>query len=602
MEGKTKKLPKIITSIIFVVLLVGTMFSSQQSFFKSSFEGNRKSAAIANYGFYLEPVNQQAHINFKHIPPALDAKVRHIAQQVAPMGASVSICDFDRDGWNDIYFTNSGTGTYNALYKNMQDGTFEDVALTMGVGDLNQEGNGSSMGAIWGDYDNDGFEDLFVYKWGRPELFRNNGGKSFTNMTPWSGLPIWVNANSALWLDFDGDGLLDLFLGGYFQEKFDLQHLNTTKIMTESFEYSNNGGRNYLLRNEGDGTFTDVTEAYGLTSTRWTLAAGAADLNGDRFPELVVANDYSVDELYINKGGKTFEEIGRKAKIGYTPKSGMSVSFGDADNSDDLGIYITNITENGILVQGNSYWKPKLLDNKEISYLNLAQLAGIESGGWSYCAQFGDLNNDGYMDLYQANGYISGEKDTSYWYDYSKITGGHKAIISDAANWPAMQGKTHAGYQQNKVWVNNKHGIFKDVSDDVCPEATFDSRSVAMVDLWNRGVLDVVVANQNESPIIYKNSGTGGNHWISFELEGTESNRSAIGAKVVMEWDGKKQSQVVTGGIGFSSQNQRRIHFGLGKDPRIQKVTIYWPSGKVQELENPSMDKIHHIKEGKTTT
>lgn len=594
-------MPRIITSAVFFLLLATTVLLSQSWLYKPRMGANQKEEALVAHGFYLEPVDKQAKITFRHTSPELDPKLQHIARQIASMGASVSVCDFDKDGWNDLYFTNSSTGSQNALYHNKHDGTFEDVASDMGIADVNRKGSGSSMGSVWGDYNNDGYEDLFLYKWGKPELFKNVGGKKFENVTAGSGLPSWVNANSALWLDFDGDGRLDLFLGGYFREDLDLQNLSTSRIMPESFEYAQNGGRNYLLRNMGDGTFQDVTKEYGLTSTRWTLAAGAADLNGDRFPELVIANDYSVDELFINIDGKRFEERGRKAKLGYTPKSGMNVSFGDVDNSNDLGIYVTNITEQGILVQGNNFWKPKRSDRAETTYVNLAQFSGIESAGWSYGAQFGDLNNDGFLDLYVANGYISDDKDDSYWYDYSKIVGGHNSIISDAGNWPAMNGKSQAGYEQNKIWVNDAHGIFSEVSDEVCPQVTYDSRSVAMADLWNRGVLDVIVANQNEAPLVYRNESGNHNHWIAFDLEGTRSNRSAIGAKVALEWNNKKQSQVITGGIGFSSQNERRLHFGLGDVAKVDRVTIYWPSGQVQELKDPTPDTIIHIKESQTT-
>jgi len=207
--------------------------------------------------------------------------------------------------------------------------------------------------------------------------------------------------------------------------------------MPESYEYANNGGRNYLLKNKGDGTFEDVTFTYGLNSTKWTLAAGAADLNGDGYPELVIANDYSFDEFYVNIEGK--------------------------------------------------------------------QLKGVEMGGWSYGAQFGDLNNNGMVDLY--------------------------------------------------------------------------------------------VANQNTKPLIYKNYVDTTNNWIDFDLHGTRSNRSAIGSKVELYWNGKVQVQVLTGGIGFSGQNQHKIHFGIGKSSVIEKVVIYWPSGLITTFEQPTFNQVHKIEE-----
>ena len=206
-------------------------------------------------------MSRSAGIDFVHQAPKLDPKLDHIMPQIASMGASVAVADFDRDGWQDFYTTDSGEGSRNRLYRNLGDGTFRDVAGSLGVADVNRPGTGVSMGSLWGDYDNDGYEDLFVYKWGRPELFHNDAGRAFTRVTDKAGLPPWVNAGCATWLDYDRDGRLDLFLAGYWDERLDLWHLKTTKMMPESFEYAQNGGRKYLFRNKGDGTFEDVTAA-----------------------------------------------------------------------------------------------------------------------------------------------------------------------------------------------------------------------------------------------------------------------------------------------------------------------------------------------------
>ncbi|HEU5052557.1 MAG TPA: CRTAC1 family protein [Hanamia sp.] len=594
------KLPKIITIIIFVGLLIGTAISSRKSPLHMN-EARQKQLALKKFGFYLQPIDDSAGINFRHLCPMLDPKVKNIEAQIASMGASVSIVDYDRDGWDDIYFTNSRDGSKNALYRNLGNGKFEDVASRLGIADLNNDSTGVSMGAVWADYDNDGYDDLFLYKWGKPELFHNEAGKGFVNVTAGSGLPRWVNANSAIWFDFNNDGLPDLFIGGYFNEKFNLFHLTTTKIMPESFRYANNGGRNYLLENMGNGKFKDVTEEYGLTSTKWTLAAASADFNEDGYPDLFVANDYNVNELYINDKGKKFTEVGRQSGIGNIPKSGMCVSFGDINNKGVVGVYNTTITEKGILLQDNNYWEPETGNNTGAypKFVNLAQLSGIDNAGWSYGAQFGDLNNDGNMDLYVANGFISAKKGTSYWYDYSKVTGGNKTIIEDAANWPDMNGKSQSGYEQNKVWLNQGDGSFEDVSDEVAPFVTYDSRAVAMADLFNDGKLDVIVANQNNIPLIYKNDLDNGNHWIEIDLKGTVGNADAIGARVVVEWEWKKQMQTVTAGMGFSSQNQHRLHFGIGKSNKIDRITIFWPSGKKSVIENPLTDKLLVETEGK---
>ena len=279
--------------------------------------------------------------------------------QVASMGAAVAVADFDRDGWQDFYVTNSGEGSLNRLYRNAGNGTFSDVAAELGVANVNQAGTGVSMGAVWGDYDNDGYEDLFLYKYGRPELFHNDNGRGFTPVGERSGLPRWVNANSAVWLDYDRDGWLDLFLAGYWPEDVNLWNLTTTRIMPESFEYAENGGRKYLLRNRGNGTFEETAAAVGIGSRRWTLAVSAADLLGTGYPDLFFANDYGVSELYANRGGKQFVDVGRETGVGRTPKSGMNAAFGDIFNDGRLSIYKTNISEPGVLVQANDLWVPK---------------------------------------------------------------------------------------------------------------------------------------------------------------------------------------------------------------------------------------------------
>ena len=556
-------------------------------------------AAKARYGFALRDVAAEAGIDFVHQAPKLDAKLDHIMPQVASMGAAVSVCDFDRDGWQDLYFANSGEGSLNRLYRNKGDGTFEDVAAAIGVADVNQRGTGVSMGSVWADYDNDGYEDLLVYKWGRPELFRNEGGKRFTRVTDTArALPKWVNANSAIWFDYDVDGNVDLFLAGYWRDDLDLWNLADTKMMCESFEYADNGGSKFLLRNNGDGTFTDVTAAMGIRSTRWTLAAAAGDLRGTGYPDLFLANDYGVSELFVNDRGRGFRQVGEETGVGKYPKSGMSVSFGDVNNEGAFAIYKTNISEEGVLLQGNDLWVPDGRTRDGLpKYRNLGREAGLEVGGWSWGAQFADFNNDGWQDLFCTNGYISLDRQKSYWYDFSKIAGANNAIIIDAKNWPPQQDRSLSGYQRKKLWVNDGAGRFAEVAQAVGATDLFDGRGVATADLFNRGALDLVIANQRGPVKLYRNDADARNAWIAFDLTGTRSNRSAIGAQVRVFFAGMQQLQEVSGGSGFSAQNGRRLHFGLGKDAAVERVEIRWPSGATQTIEGPEINKLHAVKE-----
>ena len=595
---KQHRTARIIVSILFVGMLATPLVirwnAARRSGGKTKLDAR---AALARHGFYFEEVSRVAGVNFVHQAPTLDPQLAPIMPQVASMGASVSIVDFDRDGWPDIYVTSSGEGSKNALYRNMHDGTFKDVAEEMGVADVNRLGTGVSMGAVWGDYDNDGYEDLLLIKWGRPELYHNDAGRGFTRVTEQAGLPPWVNANTALWFDYDGDGRLDLFIGGYYSEDVDLWHLKTTQIMPDSFEYAKNGGRKYLFHNLGNGKFAEVSAPAGINSRRWALASVAADLRGTGHPDLFIANDYGVSELYFNDG-KRFRDVSTQTGVGFSPKSGMNAAFGDILNDGRYAVYVSNISEDGVLIQGNNLWMPKDgTAGNGLQFENLARDLGVELGGWSFGAQFGDLNNDGNLDLYLTNGYVSLDRDRSYWYDFSKIAGGNSIIIIDAKNWPAMEGRSLSGYQQKRVWLNDGAGKFIDVAQAVGATDTYDGRAVALVDLWNRGALDAVVANQKGPLLIYKNTVTPENKWIEFALEGTASNRSAIGAQVTLYWNGQQQKQEVSGGSGFAAQNDRRLHFGLGKDPHIEKAVIRWPSGKIQAIENPALNQILKIKE-----
>ena len=557
---------------------------------------NRRAAgsgdAPAEPQFHFTNITAEAGIDFVHHGPTLDPKLDNIAPLVSSLGASVSVADVNNDGWPDLYFTNSRFGYPNALYLNRGDGTFVDTARAAGLADVNRPGEGVSMGAVWGDFDNDGLEDVLIYKWGYLQLFKNMGNLHFKDVTEAAGLRHWMNANGAVWFDYDRDGLLDLYVGGYYRSDIDFWHLKTTRIMENSFEFATNGGKNRLFHNLGHGRFEDVTDRMGVGSTRWTLAVAAADFNGDGWPDLFLANDYGPEELYLNDHGRRFtlSRVGLESDS----KSGMSATLGDVLNRGRVDAFVTNISERGYLFHGNNL---RLNFLPELGRFQQAAEGVAADAGWAWGAQLGDLDNDGRNELFIVNGYVSGDRDRSYWYAMSKVAGANGNLFEDARTWPAIGTASLSGYERSRVLVNRGLAGWSDVASQVGVTDEYDGRAVVLVDLFNRGVLDVVVANQKQPALVYKNSVPPGNHWIAFKLVGTRSNHSAIGAEVTLDAGAVRQLQTVNGGMGFASQNDRRLHFGLGPTGRADRVVIRWPSGTVQTIEHPAVDRLHVVTE-----
>ena len=559
---------------------------------RSNDASGRSFADASRPAFQLRDETAAAGIRFVHRTATLDPRLSNVEPHIAALGAGVSVADYDGDGWPDLYFTNSRFGAANALYRNRGDGTFEDVASSAGVADLNQPGAGVSMGSVWGDFDNDGREDLLVYRYGYLALLKNLDGRQFKDVTEAAGLHRWINSNGAIWLDYDRDGLLDLYVTAYFREEVDLWHVKSTRIMHNSFEYATNGGKNLLFHNLGGGRFEDVTDRTGVGSTRWTLAAASADFNGDGWPDIYLANDYGPEELFLNDHGRRF--VLTTAGLESESKSGMAVALGDVYNRGRLDVFVTNISARGYLFQNNNLRLNELAERNRFN--NVAD-ATVADAGWAWGAQFADLNNDGTDELFVANGFISGKRDKSYWYSMSKIAGAHHSLFEDARSWPTFGDASLSGYERSRVFLNRGAAGWWDVAANVGVRDELDGRAVAVADLSNRGAQDVIVANQGQPALLYRDYPDSSNHWIAFTLVATRSNRSAIGAEVVVEYNGKLQRRVVDGGMGFASQNDRRPHFGLGTAERVERVVIHWPSGGTQVIRDPAVDRFSTVVE-----
>jgi len=560
----------------------------------------RAEAPPGDLAFHLRESAHERGIDFRHVNCELDPKLDNIAVQIAALGASVAVCDANGDGAPDFYATTSAFGKPNALYVNDGHGHFRDVAASANAADMNARGVGASMGTIWADADGDGDQDCYLYRYGYPTLLRNDGGLHFTDVTEASGLKHWRNANAAAWIDYDRDGLVDLCVGGYFRDDVDLWNLSTTRIMQDSFEFSSNGGKKVLYRNLGGLRFEDVSARVGFESTRWTLAIAAADLDGDGWQDLYLANDYGPEELFWNRGGERFERA-RGIGLEESSKSGMSVALGDIQNDGKLAIYVTNISKAGYLFQGNNLRLNRLTSGG--GFLQNVAEGPSEDCGWSWGSQFGDVDNDGRVDLVVLNGFVSASREHDYWYAMNKLAAAQGSLAEDAAAWPPQGDASLSGYERSRLLLNvspesgAKRVKFSDVAEAAGLTDLDDGRAVAFADFERRGKLDLVIANQQGPLLFYANTVDPARHWIRFELRGTRSNKSAIGAQVTLESGDWRTTNVVLAGSGFCSQNDLALHFGLGARTTLDRAVIRWPSGLEQVVEHPEIDRGHAITE-----
>jgi hypothetical protein len=539
--------------------------------------------------FRMREVAARSGLDFVHRPCAVDPRLENLAPHITALGASVAVCDADGDGHPDLFATSSAFGSASALWLNDGAGNFRDAAAEAGLAQLSAAGEGAAMGSVWADADNDGDQDAFVYRYGHTALFENLGGARFREIGAQAGVRTWINSNAACWLDYDRDGLLDLFVAGYFHERVDLWDLADTRIMQSSFEFAENGGRNRLFRNLGGLRFEETTERAGIAGTRWTMAAAGADFDGDGWCDLYLANDYGPEEFLRNTGDGSFEARG-DVGLSESSKSGMCVAVGDFENSGELGVFVTNISRRGFLFQGNNLRRNRLGDASRPRFVNLSDAASsvlreVTDCGWAWGAQFGDLDNDGRADLFVANGFISADRESEYWYDMAKVAGGAGDLFQDALNWPPIGTKSLSGYERSRVLWNRGPQRFQEVGLRVGVDDELDGRAVAVADLAGRGALDVIVANQGGPLLIYRSEPSDDSGWIQVRARGSRSNRDAIGARVELRLDdGTLQTQAVLAGSGFSAQNDLTLHFGLGAGRAIAGVSVVWPSGERQDF------------------
>jgi hypothetical protein len=541
---------------------------------------------------WFEDITESAGVAVPHRNRQFDNQYATIMAGYTALGASASVADFNGDGFDDLFVTDSAADGHNRLYRNNGDLTFTDVAAASGLGTGNDAAN-ASADSLWFDVDNDGRPDLFVVRFGHSQLFLNLGSGRFKDITREAGLDRYQNAITSVAFDYDHDGDLDLFVGGYFQPT-DLFEPDTPRFFPESFETANNGGGVRVYRNNGDRTFTDVTEKVGLKLSGWTLDLGHGDANGDGWDDLYVACDFGTDRFFVNNGDGTFRDATEKA-IGIDTKKGMNAEWGDFDGDGLLDIFVTNITDD-YMREGNFLWK----NNGDLTFTDVSRETGTYDTGWGWGGKFFDYDNDGWLDLYVTNGWVSAGPD-DYVTDIFQMIIKPDVDLTDARSWPPMGNKSLSGYEKNRLFHNEKGQIFVDQAVRHGVDSTRDGRGVAVADFDNDGRLDMFVANANAAPYLYHNVAPRGPHWVAFVLTGTASNRAGVGAVVRVTAGGRTQLRMVDGGNSFAAQSTRRVYVGLGAAAAVDAVEVRWPSGLRQTFTNVPIDRIARITEGDKT-
>jgi hypothetical protein len=549
------------------------------------------SLAADGNGRFFEDVTASAGVGAPHRNRQFDNEYATIMAGYTALGASAAVADFDGDGFDDLFVTDSAADGRNHLYRNNGNLTFTDVAASAGIGTGNDATN-ASADSLWLDYDNDARPDLFVVRFGRSQLFQNLGGGRFKDVTEAAGLGRYINAITAVAFDYDRDGDVDLFVGGYFQPT-NLFRPDTPRFFPESFETANNGGGLHLFRNDGKGTFVEVTEKAGFTLSGWTLDLGHADANGDGWDDLYVACDFGTDRFFVNNGGGTFTDRTEKA-IGIDTKKGMNAEWGDFDGDGLLDIFVTNITDE-YMREGNFLWK----NNGDLTFTDVSRETGVHDTGWGWGGKFFDYDHDGWLDLYVTNGWVSAGPE-NYVTDVFEMIVRPNVDLADARSWPPMGNKTLSGYQKKKLFHNERGQLFVDHAARHGVDSIRDGRGVAIADFDNDGRLDMFVANANGAPFLYRNVAPRAGRWVQFVLAGTKSNRAAVGAQVRVTAGGRTQLRMVDGGNSFAGQSTARVHAGLGSAAVIDKVEVRWPSGLRQTFEKLPVDRIVRIVEGET--
>ncbi len=546
--------------------------------------------------FFILMTSATAEVEFVDVTAAAGIAFQHVDGRtgekflIETLGSGALFFDFDADTHLDLYVVNATSIPppntektsqaqlpRNTLYQNNGDGTFTDVTDKAGVGDT-----GYGVGCAAADINNDGYPELYVTNYGRNILYHNNGDGTFTDKTQQAGVGDERWGTSCAFLDYDGNGDVDLYVVNYMKFSIDEnQWWETRGIRTYCSPTDQIAGSHFvgepdiLYRNNGDGTFTDVTEASGFSHRALGLAVAIGDYDNDGYPDLHIANDMEADFLYRNNGDGTFTETADLTGTGYDgngfPGSGMGSAFGDYNNDGYLDLVVSNASSLPVIL----YQNETATFFSDVSFT--AGIGAVTLPYFKWAVEFFDYDNDGLLDLFVANGHLQE----------------NIALFSDGT-YPQSDLLFHNTRSEDSTYH------FTDASAAVgltqLPKMV--SRGAAFGDYDNDGDIDIFLNNSNQPATLLRNDGGNSNHWLTIQLIGTQSNAAGIGTKIVVKAEDLSLYKEVRSGASYLSQSDLRVHFGLGKRTEIDTLEIRWQSGHIERFSNLKSNQILVIKEG----
>ncbi len=541
--------------------------------------------------FSFEEVSKQLNISHRHelFTPAASRKGY---AKILPYNASVAVGDINNDGYMDLFFNTTKENKRNFLYLNIKGQSFRNVTFEWGLGEeINNPG--ATMGGYFFDYDNDGKKDLYLAKAGCHSLYKNLGNK-FVDVSKETGVDQVCDYTSGVsFLDFDNDGFLDVYVSNSLNagSKKLVSAKDLEILEPQRNEYGVVTYRlDVLLKNQSGKRFKDVTELANINNNHLNWVTGVIDYNNDGFPDLFLSNDFSTNRLFKNNTDGSFSESSHDLGKQFF-SANMSATTGDYNNDGLQDIFVSNISRSTWYIRMSNWLYESQGDG---SFKNVSYEKKVDRCSWAWGSNFADFDRDGFLDLFVTNGLFN-DGPKSFLYNLETYYVVPILLFLDARNFPQTQGHQVAANDRSCLFWQ-KDGLFYDVAEKVGLDEAFIGRGSAIIDFDNNGTLDIVVATHNGEPKLFKNIVKNDFNWVGLKLIGKQTNRDALGAKVIAHFSNGIQSRELFPTNGFSAQNDPRIFFGLGNS-KLDHIEIIWPSGTTQYLKNFDINRYLKIRE-----